>query len=53
MFKSHPNFESIRFVLEPLARERISGSGDIPSEINAVVEEFDHLFPNGLDTIKL
>jgi broad specificity phosphatase PhoE len=46
IFKKHPNFQQIRFVLAPLAREIV----DIPANITETIAEFAPLFPNGLDT---
>ena len=50
MFKTHPNFSNIKFVLAPLARETLIFAGDVPSDLNSVLEEFSPLFPSGLDT---
>jgi broad specificity phosphatase PhoE len=50
IFKEHPHFAQIRFVLAPLARERLSGAGEIPLDLTDVLQEFNSLFPSGLDT---
>ena len=36
-------------MLAPLARERLSGAGDLPLDIKDVLREFHDLFPSGLD----
>jgi hypothetical protein len=45
IFKNHPNFEKIRFVLNPNARECMQGTGDIPIDINETLRQIGHLFP--------
>jgi hypothetical protein len=32
IFKSHPNFENIKFIVEPLIREKIMIGSDLPSD---------------------
>ena len=49
VFKSHPDFEKINFVICPYIRELLGTTCDIPSKTIDVLEEFSPLFPN-LDT---
>ena len=37
IFKEHPNFGKMKFVLAPLAREALLGAGDIPLNLDDVV----------------
>ena len=58
MFKDHPNFGQIRFVVEPDLREHLSVSCDVPaSNIKKRMAEFAEMFSaNGvtmLDTTLL
>jgi hypothetical protein len=52
MFKNHPDFKNIKFVLAPNAREEILGIADIPLPIGEVLKQMGNLFPN-LDTSAL
>jgi hypothetical protein len=49
MFKAHPNFEQIQFILAPQLRETLLGSGCIPSDIFDFLDFSKDFFPN-LDT---
>jgi len=53
VFKVNPNFDKLKFVLAPLSRESMLGCGDVPLPIDQVLEEFEGLFPQGLDTSML
>jgi hypothetical protein len=46
VFKDHPDFETIKFVILPKLREQMNHSSGIPSNIIHNVEEFGKLFPN-------
>ena len=46
LFKNHPNFESIKFILLPAAREAIEGADDLPWNIDSILSEFGSEFPN-------
>ena len=46
LFKSHPNFESIKFILLPIAKEAIEGTDDLPWNIDSILSEFEGEFPN-------
>jgi len=50
VFKEHPNFKNMKFILAPLAREALLGAGDIPSDIDEVIKRYSNWFPSGLDT---
>jgi hypothetical protein len=50
IFNKHPNFSKMKFVLAPLAREALLGAGDIPSDLDEVVNRYSSWFPTGLDT---
>lgn len=54
IFKSHPNFAQIKFIVEPLIREKIMIGSDIPSfnSKQMILKEYKDLFPN-LDLSKL
>ena len=52
IFKVHPNFNEIRFVLVPKMREIINTSQSFPANINTSIQEFSKLFPN-FDTSEL
>ena len=49
VFKEHPNFIDIKFILAPSARELIGGAGDIAIDIAEVIKTYSPLFPQGLD----
>jgi hypothetical protein len=49
VYKSHPDFEKIKFIILPSLREGLNTSSDIPANINDTVREFSELFPH-LDT---
>lgn len=46
MFRSHPNFHRIKFILHPMVRENIMTAGDIPGDINKVVDQYGWEFPD-------
>lgn len=45
VYKTHPNFENIRFIILPLIRESLNTSSDIPSDIESVLAEFKEVIP--------
>ena len=45
LFCQHPNFENINFVVEPLMRERIHTTCDIPGPLNVLLKEFKEKIP--------
>jgi hypothetical protein len=50
MMKSHPNFDSINFILMPSAHENPMSVSDCPVENTLqIIDEFESLFPKGLD----
>ena len=49
MFKDHPNFKNIKFIIHPIIRENIMTAGDIPDDINLTLDQYGAEFPN-LDT---
>ena len=49
VFKIHPDFDKINFVICPYIRELLGTTCDIPSKTIDVLEELSPLFPN-LDT---
>lgn len=46
IFKDHPNFLNMKFVIHPHIRENIMTAGDIPGDINKLVERFSLEFPS-------
>jgi hypothetical protein len=51
MFKDHPNFDSIKFVLSPNAHETLLAVADLPSEdFLKRISDYALDFPKGLDT---
>lgn len=46
VYKDHPNFENIKFVLVPSVRESLNITSDIPTHVDEVVKEFQELLPN-------
>ena len=46
LLKSHPQFATIKFVVEPLCRENIHGTCDIPSTYSEMRQFAQSLFPN-------
>jgi hypothetical protein len=49
IFKTHPNFEKIRFVVMPHSRETLTGSGDVSLDLDAKLASYSAMFPTGLD----
>lgn len=45
IFKAHPQFETIKFVMVPKLRECMNLASGIPCNIEKVIEEFSELFP--------
>ena len=45
-FKNHPNFDKIKFIIIPKARESINFASAIPTNIDSVVSHFRELIPN-------
>lgn len=52
VFKSHPNFNKIKFVVVPKMREIINTTQSFPANIDTSIEELSQLIPN-LDTSEL
>jgi hypothetical protein len=54
IFKDHPNWQNLNFVVEPLIREKIMIGSDMPvfNSMKTITEEYLPLFPN-LDLSKL
>ena len=50
IFKNHPNFQKMKFILVPKAREAMVGVADLPGDIDTVINTYSKLFPQGLDT---
>jgi hypothetical protein len=51
MFREHPNFDQIRFILIPNAHETLSAISDLPEgNILDRVSNYSIKFPSGLDT---
>lgn len=46
IFKDHPNFEKINFILTPKLREHLHSSNDIPWNIEDTVKEYSQYFKN-------
>ena len=46
LFKHHPNFKNIKFIVFPDLRGRLINVSDIPFPINKTISEFSKLFPN-------
>lgn len=46
LFKTHPDFSSIKFVICPLLREKFGGINNLPSNTKEIIEEFGPKFPN-------
>ena len=46
MFKDHPNFKTIQFVVHPHIREPISMPSDLPDDMEKVVNDYRPFFPN-------
>ena len=49
LFKKHPNFGNIRFIVDPDVKEHLHTACDVPRPIDETLEEFNKLFPQGLD----
>jgi hypothetical protein len=46
LLKDHPQFSEMNFELEPLIREHLHCSSDVPSHIDETIEAAKRLFPN-------
>jgi hypothetical protein len=46
VFKNHPNFDNIKFILLPKLRESLDTTGDIPKNIFDTINEFKEKFKN-------
>jgi hypothetical protein len=44
MFREHPNFETMTFVLNPTLREKITVSGDVPIGNSSFVEQIQNIY---------
>ena len=51
-FKTHPNFDKIKFIILPKAREWLNFAAGIPKNIDSVISHFKELLPN-LDSSEL
>ena len=49
MFKTHPNFNNIEWVVMPLASEFLSDAGDISLGLVDTLDKFEWMFPTGFD----
>jgi len=49
IFREHPNFDIIEFVLVPEVKEMLMVAGDLPDDIDTTIETYGPLFPRGLD----
>ncbi|CAI2370760.1 unnamed protein product [Moneuplotes crassus] len=45
VYKDHPNFENIKFIMLPCLRECINHMGDCPVHIDDIMEEFKPIIP--------
>lgn len=53
LFKNHPNFDTIKFIIAPKAKEGLRATSDIPGSIDEIEHEFSQKFPNfNLDLLK-
>lgn len=50
IFKEHPNFASIKFIVAPHARESLLAAAAISLDLDEKLKAFSPLFPQGLDT---
>ena len=46
VFKNHPNFNNINFIVVPKLREQLYGMSDFPNNIDETIKEFLPIFPN-------
>ena len=46
MFKNHPNFSKINFIILPTLRESLNTVSDIPENIDSIKEEYQKLIPH-------
>lgn len=46
VFKNHPNFDSIKFIVCPLMREKLKSTCDVPCTTKDLMEEFERKFRN-------
>eukprot|EP00343_Euplotes_focardii_P009499 CAMPEP_0205823748 /NCGR_PEP_ID=MMETSP0206-20130828/17773_1 /ASSEMBLY_ACC=CAM_ASM_000279 /TAXON_ID=36767 /ORGANISM="Euplotes focardii, Strain TN1" /LENGTH=210 /DNA_ID=CAMNT_0053121191 /DNA_START=18 /DNA_END=647 /DNA_ORIENTATION=- len=45
VYKTHPDFKKIRFIVLPWIRESLNTSSDFPSDVENVIEEFKEVIP--------
>lgn len=45
IYKAHPDFDRIRFIILPSIRESLNTSSDLPSDIDSIVSEYKEVFP--------
>ena len=46
VFKVHPNFQKIKFIVVPDLKEHLHCTCDIPGQIMPLIDEFKDQFPN-------
>ena len=49
LFKDHPKWDSIKFIVMPKAKESLEGPDNVPTNIDLIVSELSKDFPS-LDT---
>ena len=49
LFKDHPRFTHIKFIVDPDLRPRLERACDIPLRLQDTINEFNHLFNHALD----
>jgi broad specificity phosphatase PhoE len=53
LFRDHPGFSQIRFIVHPLLRENMHTVCDVPEEWEKVQEHFQKLFKGQLDVSQM
>lgn len=46
IFKNHPDFDKIKFIIVPKMKEGLKACSDIPTNINLTIKEFEDKLPN-------
>ena len=46
VYKKHPNFDKIRFILMPTIKESLNTSSDFPSDVDEIISEFKEFLPH-------
>lgn len=46
IFKNHPDFDKIKFIIVPKAKEGVKATADVSGNIDVLVTEFKEKFPN-------